>query len=105
MSAQERIDTLLHELVGGGGEIGLQVAAYIDEELVIDSWAGLADPEEPREVDGDTLFHVFSAGKGVTATAVHVLADRGLLAYDDPISEYWPEFAAMKRPRFDAASF
>ncbi len=94
MSVQSRIDTLLQRIVDDGHEIGLQVAAYLDGELVIDAWAGLADPEMGREVDGETLFHVFSAGKGVTATAVHVLAERGVLEYDDLISTHWPEFAA-----------
>lgn len=93
MDAQRRVDTLLQRFVDDGREIGLQVAVYLDRELVIDSWAGLADPETGREVDGDTLFHVFSAGKGVTATAVHILAERGVLAYDDLISQHWPEFA------------
>jgi CubicO group peptidase (beta-lactamase class C family) len=99
VTSQGRVDTLLQRLVAEGREIGIQVAAYVEQELVIDSWAGLADPETGREVDGDTLFHVFSAGKGVTATAVHVLAERGVLAYDDLISQYWPEFAANGKER------
>lgn len=99
MSAQERITAVLEQLVVDGRETGLQVAAYVDEELVVDAWAGSADPATGREVDGDTLFHVFSAGKGVTATAVHVLAERGVLAYDTPIAEYWPEFGAGGKER------
>jgi CubicO group peptidase (beta-lactamase class C family) len=37
---------------------------------------------------------VFSATKGIASTVIHRLADRGLLSYDDPVAEYWPEFAA-----------
>ena len=37
---------------------------------------------------------VFSATKGVASTVIHRLADRGLLSYDEPVAEYWPEFAA-----------
>ena len=37
---------------------------------------------------------VFSATKGVAATVVHRLVDRGLLDYDTPVAEYWPEFGA-----------
>ena len=36
----------------------------------------------------------FSTTKGVVATVVHRLVDRGELAYDDPVARYWPEFAA-----------
>ena len=31
-----------------------------------------------RPVDGDTLFGIFSCGKGVTATVIHLLVDRGI---------------------------
>ncbi|WP_331766616.1 serine hydrolase domain-containing protein [Embleya sp. NBC_00896] len=99
MDAQRRVEAMLGRLVDEGREIGLQVAAYLDGELVIDAWAGSADPGRGRAVDGDTLLHLFSAGKGVTATAVHVLAERGVLAYDTPIAEYWPEFGTRGKER------
>ena len=75
------------------GEVGLQVAAYLDGKLVLDVCGGSADQTTDRMVDGDTLFTVFSATKGVAATALHIQAERGLLEYDRPISQYWPEFA------------
>jgi CubicO group peptidase (beta-lactamase class C family) len=61
------------------GEIGVQVAAYLNGELVVDAFGGVADPATGRPVDGDTLFNVFSVTKAVAATAVHVQADRGLV--------------------------
>jgi len=91
--ANDKVRTVLERLVTSG-EAGLQVAAYKDGDLVIDTWAGMADRESGRAVDGDTIFPSFSSAKGPTATAVHIAAERGLLDYDDPISKYWPEFAA-----------
>ncbi len=32
--------------------------------------------------------------KGATATAAHMLAERGMLDLDAPVAKYWPEFAA-----------
>ena len=58
---QEAVD------VSERGEIGVQVAAYLDSELVIDVWGGLANETTGREVDGDTLFPVFSNIKAMTA--------------------------------------
>jgi len=84
----------LEAAVAAGHEIGLQVCAYLDGCQVVDAWAGLADPETGREVDGETLFNVFSVSKAVTATALHIQAERGLVDYDAPIASYWPEFAA-----------
>ncbi len=88
------VQDVLDSLVREGGEIGVQVAAYLDGQLVIDAWAGMADEASQRAVDGDTLFTAFSISKGITATCIHILADRCLLDYDAPIGRYWPEFAA-----------
>ena len=80
--------------IGERGEIGLQVAAYLDGEPVVDVWGGLADETTGREVDGDTIFPVFSVTKAVTAVALHIQAERGLVDYATPIAHYWPEFGA-----------
>jgi len=85
---------LLAQVIADGPEVGLQVAAYLRGQLVVDAWAGLADPNTGRLVDGDTLFNVSSCGKGVAATCVHMLAERGQIDYDTPVAQYWPEFAA-----------
>lgn len=88
-AVQAAVDTAV-----ANGEIGVQAAAYLHGELVIDVFGGVADPATGRPVDGDTLFNVFSVTKAVAATAVHVQAERGLIDYDAPIATYWPEFAA-----------
>jgi len=92
--ASAEIGKLLTALVEQGRETGLQVAAYLDGRLVVDTWAGLSNPESGTPVDGETLFTAFSISKGITATCIHILADRGLIEYDAPVARYWPEFAA-----------
>jgi CubicO group peptidase (beta-lactamase class C family) len=89
----EAVRETLQDLVRQGREIGAQVVAYRGEEQIVDAWAGLADPQSGRAVDGDTLFNVYSVSKAVTATAVHLQAERGLVDYDSPIASYWPDFA------------
>jgi len=83
----------------GRGEIGVQVAAYLGEDLVIDAWGGLANPETGRLVDGDTLFNVFSVTKGVAATALHIQAERGHIDYDAPVAAYWPDYGVNGKER------
>jgi len=73
------------------GERGVQVAAYLDEELILDGWIGEAD-SRGTAVTGSTLFPIFSVTKGLAVTAVHLQAERGLLEYDTPAASYWPEF-------------
>ena len=91
---QEAVQTLLDALIRADVERGVQVAAYLDGELVVDAWAGFANPATGKPVDGETLFTAFSATKGITATVIHLLVERGQLAYDEPVPTYWPEFAA-----------
>jgi CubicO group peptidase (beta-lactamase class C family) len=75
-------------------EVGIQVAAYHGDELIVDAYAGLADPHTRRAVDSETLFFPFSVTKSVTATALHLQAERGLVDYDAPVATYWPEYGA-----------
>jgi len=87
------VQEIIDGLVASGEETGLQVAAYVRGELVVDAWAGLADEATGRRVDGDTLFTSWSTTKGWAATCLHILADRGRVEYDAPVARYWPEFA------------
>ena len=91
--AQRAMQALLDELVRDGSELGVQLTAYLRGARVVDAWAGTADPATGRAVDGQTLFPVFSVTKGMTATVIHRLAERGRLRYDMPVAEVWPEFA------------
>jgi CubicO group peptidase (beta-lactamase class C family) len=91
---QESVQALLDRLVGQGLERGVQVAAYFEGERVVDAFAGIADAATGRAVDGDTLFPIFSTGKGIEATLVHLLVERGKVGYETRIAEVWPEFAA-----------
>ncbi len=81
---QGRVQQVIDGLVESGDEIGLQVAAYVNGELVVDTWSGVADEDTGQLVDGDTLFTSWSTTKGFAATCLHILADRGHVDYDYP---------------------
>jgi CubicO group peptidase (beta-lactamase class C family) len=91
------VQALLQRLVDSGPEVGLQVAAYLDGQLVIDAWAGLADEASGQAVDGNTLFMLLTTTKGITATCMHRLAELGKIDYDEPIVTYWPEFGSSHK--------
>lgn len=61
---------------------------------VVDLHGGSFDTSSDRRYDDHTLQLVFSTTKGITAIAVAMLVQRGLLSYDDAVAEHWPEFAA-----------
>ncbi len=78
-----------HPRFGGGA-----LSVYLDGTPVVDVWTGWADRRGRRHWTADTAPMVFSATKGVASTVIHRLADRGLIDYDAPVAEYWPEFGA-----------
>ncbi|MET7335132.1 serine hydrolase domain-containing protein [Nonomuraea sp. NPDC005650] len=96
---QHRTQDAIDLLVESGVERGLQVAVYLRGELVVDAVAGQADPATGRPVTPDTPFHVTSTGKGVTSTVVNVLVEQGVLTFDTPVAELWPEFGAHGKDR------
>jgi CubicO group peptidase (beta-lactamase class C family) len=77
-----------------GEELGCQVAASIDGEVVVDLAAGFADRGESRAMTLRSLAPVFSCSKAISALAIAWLVDRGRFAYDQPVAALWPEFAA-----------
>lgn len=74
----------------GGGAL----AVYLDGQPVVDVWTGWSDRRGQVPWHADTAPMVFSATKGMASTVIHRLADRGLIDYDAPVAEYWPEFGA-----------
>lgn len=79
----------------GGGALVVRVRG----ETVVDLCTGAADRSGRRPWTPDTLAISFSTTKGIASTIVHRLADRGELAYDEPVASYWPEFAAGGKER------
>lgn len=75
-------------------EIGAGFALRVGGELVVDIHAGWADRKKTRDWQADTLVPVYSTGKAIAALVMARLVDRGLLDYDAPVADYWPEFAA-----------
>ncbi|OBG59012.1 serine hydrolase domain-containing protein [Mycobacterium sp. E3339] len=75
-----------------GDEVGAAVAVWVDGTLVVNLWGGWADAARTRPWRENTLTTVLSGTKGLSATCVHQLADRGELDLNAPVARYWPEF-------------
>ncbi|MGB5811904.1 MAG: serine hydrolase domain-containing protein [Polyangiales bacterium] len=77
---------------------GAAIAVYHRGELVAEVSAGTRDrngtPFQP-----DTLSLCMSTGKGVMATLLHVLVDKGLVELDQTVAHYWPGFAKNGKER------
>jgi CubicO group peptidase (beta-lactamase class C family) len=79
----------------GGGALVVRLRG----QTVLDLCTGWADRAHTRAWTPETLALSFSTTKGIASTVIHRLAERGELAYDEPVATYWPEFAAGGKER------
>jgi CubicO group peptidase (beta-lactamase class C family) len=83
---------LHRKLIPRRGPGGAAICVYHRGECVVDTWGGTRDVEG-RPWEEDTVCLSYSTTKGVASTLLHILVERGLLDYDAPVCEVWPEFA------------
>ncbi|TQV86336.1 beta-lactamase family protein [Exilibacterium tricleocarpae] len=76
------------------GEQGAALTVMRRGEVLLEIWAGTRDKGASRPWQADTRVNIFSAGKAFVAACVLQLVERGALALDAPVAQYWPEFAA-----------
>ena len=81
-AVNQAVQALIERQVGEGRQVGVQVCAYRDGKPVVDAWAGTMGPNDPRPIQPDSLILSFSVTKGVTALAIHILAERGLIRFE-----------------------
>jgi CubicO group peptidase (beta-lactamase class C family) len=73
---------------------GAAFAAVVDGRPVVDVWGGMADAENGRPWDETTAAVIHSGTKGLVAGCMLKVVERGLIEIDEPVTRYWPEFAA-----------
>ena len=76
-----------------GEDLGARFSVCMDGELVVDLIGGFADAARTTPFGPKTLTPVFSTTKAVTALMMARLVVQGLITYDTPVAEVWPEFA------------
>ncbi|MEE6211054.1 serine hydrolase domain-containing protein [Salarchaeum sp. III] len=87
-----RIEQLFAAQLDAGLHHGAQLAVYDGEDRVLSLAGGETGPDGDP-VTPDRKFVLFSCTKPYTAACVHHLVDEGDLAYDDSLTDYWPEYA------------
>ena len=89
---KERLKRLFENQATVGLHHGAQLAVYHEGEQVVDLTAGTTGPDG-EGVASDQKFVFFSSTKPLSGVCIHQLVEEGELAYDEPVAEYWPEFA------------
>ncbi|KAH6638720.1 beta-lactamase [Boeremia exigua] len=88
------LEELFASKLANGDELGASIVINVNGTNVVDIWGGHADAAHSQPWTRDTITNVWSSTKTIAALAVLIAHDRGLLDVDQPVSKYWPEFAA-----------
>src|SRR5262245_31831032 len=97
------VEQVFHQQVQAAGIVGSSILLVRDGAIVVTAVDGYQDLSAKRPVDADTIFHWASITKTFTGIAIMQLRDRGLLALDDPIVKYVPEFRQIHNPFGDTS--
>ncbi|MBS0265777.1 MAG: beta-lactamase family protein [Planctomycetes bacterium] len=81
-----------HELAGA-------VLLVADKQAILDvETVGVADIAQQKPMRPDSLFWIASMSKPITATALMLLVDEGLVKIEDPVEKFLPEFKNLWVP-------
>jgi CubicO group peptidase (beta-lactamase class C family) len=90
----ERVRAAYQDNFARYDEVGSALCVKVGGQTVVDLFAGQYARTDSRIWTKKTLVNVWSTTKGIVAICYAMLVSRGLMSYDDPVSAYWPEFAA-----------
>ena len=92
-SALDRIDAHLKQrYIDAGRFPGTQLLIYRRGKIVHSTVQGFADVERKAPVKDDTIFRIYSMTKPLTSVAFMMLVEQGLVAIDEPVAKYIPEW-------------
>jgi CubicO group peptidase (beta-lactamase class C family) len=90
-SLTPKLDAYLAPIVRSKDLNGVVLVAKGDKVLFEKAY-GLANVELNAPLTARSRFRIASVTKTFTAAAISILAERGKLSYDDPLSKYIPDF-------------
>src|SRR6267154_2737564 len=88
-----RLDEVMkRRYVDGGYLPGMLTYIYRKGQLVHTALCGQMDIERGKPMREDAIFRIYSMSKPITAVALMMLVEEGLLGLDDPVHTYIPEW-------------
>ena len=91
-----KIDSQMAEYIDNGDISGAALLIRRGNEILYKNMWGYANTEKGILIQENSIYRMMSMTKIITAVAVMICMERGLLKIDDPVSAYIPEFHNMK---------
>ena len=92
----EQATARLQQHVDDGDIAGVVAAVARDGKLVYQVALGKQDIEKNIAMADDSIFRIYSMAREVTSVAALTLYDKGAFKFDDPVSQYLPEFSQQR---------
>ncbi len=89
------IDNIINQSIAAGEYAGASLLVIKEGEELIREVYGEADMEQHVPMRRDTIFHLYSMSKPITAVAVMKLYEQGKLRLQDEVGKYLPCFKHM----------
>ncbi|MGH9840130.1 MAG: serine hydrolase domain-containing protein, partial [Blastocatellia bacterium] len=89
---QAALDSIMNEAMKFWQTPGASVVVVRGDEVVYLKGFGLRDVTTKQPVTPDTVFAIGSTTKAFTTAAMAILADQGLMNWDDPVRKHLPYF-------------
>jgi CubicO group peptidase (beta-lactamase class C family) len=91
-----RIDTVMQRHMAAGNIANAVTLVMRDGKMVQYKAYGPMDPVKGIALRTDGLFYMVSSSKPITAVAVLMMVEEGLVRLDDPVSRFIPEFKGQR---------
>lgn len=92
-AALDRVDAhLKSRYIDAGRFPGTHLLVYRRGKVAHSSVQGFADLERKLPVKDDTIYRIYSMTKPLTSVAFMMLVEEGLVAIDEPVAKYIPEW-------------
>ncbi len=87
---------LVQKEIDNGSMNGSAIRIIHNDRIIYDEEFGFADKEKGIPIRKDTIFRIYSMTKPITAVALMILYERGMVDLFDPVSDYLEGFRNQK---------
>jgi len=89
-------DHLKRRYIDSGRFPGTQTLIYRRGAIAHSAVQGYADLERKKPMQEDTIFRIYSMTKPITSVAFMMLVEEGLVALDEPVHKYIPQWQDLR---------
>ena len=96
MDLKAQLESVMRQSVENCEAAGVNLLVEKDGEEICYCEAGMADVERQRPMRRNTILRLYSQTKPITAAAVMILMERGIIDLCQPVSDFLPAYGQLK---------